>query len=466
MQSRPRVLIIAESANPEQVSVPLVGWSHATAIARRCDGLIVTQIRNKDPFLLSGLVEGKDFEVVDTEWIAIPLGKLNSFLRRLGLGWTVTTALRAVDMYAFELAVCRRFRQRLEAGEFDVVHRITPLSPTIPSPSLSAACRRAGVPFVLGPLNGGVAWPAEFRKALRAEGEWLSYIRSAYKLLPGYHATLRRASAIIAGSRDTLAQVPGRHRAKCVYIVENAIDPDRFTLKNNEYEKPPVRVAFVGRLVPYKGCDMMLGALAPLIAEGLVQVNVYGDGPQRGELEAICAKLGITDGVRFYGWVRHEDLQGLLVEDHLFVFPSVREFGGGVILEAMALGLVPVVIDYGGPGELVTPDSGIAIPMGPRESIVRGVREAVASLVTDPSRLRSMREAGLARVTEHFTWDAKVSKTLGVYRWVMNERDSSPESDPGFVSDAASPVGASPVRGLSKAGSAGSGPHIVNRTVP
>lgn len=460
MQSRPRVLIIAESANPEQVSVPLVGWSHATAIARRCEALIVTQIRNRDPFLCAGLVEGKDFEVIDTEWLAIPLGRLNGLLRRVGFGWTVTTALRAVSVYAFERAICRRFHADLRSGRFDVVHRVIPLSPTIPSPSLSAACWDAGVPFVLGPLNGGVSWPADFRRAQRAEGEWLSYVRSLHKLLPGYRATLRRASAIIAGSRDTLAQIPERFRSKCVYIVENAIDPRRFTMVNDHFIKPPLRVAFVGRLVPYKGCDMMLDALAPLIAEGVVEVNVYGDGPERGSLDAICARHGIADGVRFHGWVKHESLQDLLVQDHLFVFPSVREFGGGVVIEAMALGLVPVVVDYGGPGELVTPDSGIAIPMGPRESIVRGVREAVTSLVSDLTRLRRMREAGLARVAEHFTWDAKVSKTLEVYRWVMNKRDSSPESDPGFVSDAASPLRGSPVHN-----SPGSGPQIASRNV-
>jgi glycosyltransferase involved in cell wall biosynthesis len=179
---------------------------------------------------------------------------------------------------------------------------------------------------------------------------------------------------------------------------------------------------------------MMLEALAPLIRDGSVQVSIYGDGPERCRLEKICAEHGVSDGVCFHGWIKHENLQQLLVKDHAFVFPSIREFGGGVVLEAMALGLVPVVVDYGGPGELVTEKAGLAVPMGTREDIIVGVRAAVSSLIAEPECLASMRKAGLARVAEHFTWDAKASKTLEVYRWVTKDRDTSPESDPGFLS--------------------------------
>jgi len=86
------------------------------------------------------------------------------------------------------------------------------------TPSLLAArCRDAEVPFVWGPINGGLPWPKEFRDALRREGEWLVHVRGLYKLLPAYASTFRSASALIAGSVSAFEQMKD-YRDRCVYI--------------------------------------------------------------------------------------------------------------------------------------------------------------------------------------------------------------------------------------------------------
>ena len=69
---------------------------------------------------------------------------------------------------------------------------------------------------------------------------------------------------------------------------------------------------------------------------------------------------------------------------NLLTFPSIREFGGGVVLEAMALGVVPMVCDYAGPAELVTKDTGFALPMGTRAEIVQRFRDRLTASVTTP----------------------------------------------------------------------------------
>jgi len=337
-----------------------------------------------------------------------------------GKGWTTNTALNSLAYPYFERLVWKQFGQRIGGGEFNIVHRITPTTPTAASP-LAARCRRAGTPFVVGPLNGGVPWPAGFDAARRKEREWLSYVRGVYKLFPGYRATRRNAAAILIGSRDTWRQMPDRYHDKCFYVPENAIDPGRFTVTRTRRAARPLRVIFVGRLVPYKGADMLLRAAAPLVKSGEVTLKIIGDGPQKSELASFVERESLG-GVELAGWVPHEQLQTHLAEADLFAFPSVREFGGAVVLEAMAVGLAPAVIDYGGPGELVTEGSGFRIPIGSRQEIIARFGDLLGDLARHPEKIDALSAGARRRALSQFTWEAKAGCVVKVYEWLLEQK--------------------------------------------
>ncbi len=420
-----RPLLIVEAANPEWTSVPLVGWNLARSIMERTNGLIVTQIRNRDAFLRAGLVQDRDFVTIDNERVAHLLHRLSTYLRGgENKGWTVVTALSSFSYYSFEREVWRLLGGRLKAGEFDLVHRITPLSPTSQS-SIATRLSKHKIPFVLGPLNGGLPWPKGFSGVRSREREWLSLFRKLYRLMPSYRATRVRAAALIAGSRHTLSELPESCVKRAFLIPENAVDPARFPFRLRELSGNRLAVAFVGRLVPYKGADILIEAVAAYRGRLDIDVLIVGDGPQRSELEDAVRRKGLGNKVRFAGWVDQKDLAETLSGCHVLALPSVREFGGGVVLEAMSMGLVPIVANYGGPPELLDEQSGISVDFNDRKTLTAGFLAAFEKLEANPNLVAFLSNGAAMRVRKRYTWDVKADEMLQIYKWVV-ARSSKP----------------------------------------
>jgi len=168
--------------------------------------------------------------------------------------------------------------------------------------------------------------------------------------------------------------------------------------------------------VPYKGADMAVEALGnlPLDMRDRLHLTIVGDGSERAHLEAMVAARGLDRTVTFAGWVQQAQTLDYYRRADLFCFPSVREFGGAVVLEAMACGLPCIVVDHGGIGEYVTEATGYKIAPTSRAAVVRDLSDRIATLAADPERRAAMSAAAIARARE-FTWDAKADRLVAIY---------------------------------------------------
>jgi glycosyltransferase involved in cell wall biosynthesis len=333
--------------------------------------------------------------------------------------------MRYLPYLAFEREVWARFKGELKQDRFDVVHRITPMSPTLPSPM----AKWSPVPFVIGPLNGGLKWPPGFVQALWREKEWITYVRGAYKLLPFHHATNAKSAAILAAFRHTIADLPVQTHDRVINFPEVGIDPELFSAPPERVPKDRMTILYVGRLVPYKCPDILLLALVAQPELRRHRILIVGDGPERQVMDQLVCEHGLEHCVEFTGSVPQARVGQIMREADIFVFPSIRELGAGVVVEAMACGLACVVVDYGAPGQLVGPGLGIRVPLAEKDRLVAQFATELTALIRDPARVRTLGAAARDYVLGSYTWDTKARKIIEVYQWVLRQRAEKPAFD-------------------------------------
>jgi glycosyltransferase involved in cell wall biosynthesis len=413
--NRLRILLLGPDCEPERVSIPAVTYSHAAALAQIHDVTLVARSpvedalrRGKAPFRAIEAVRMPLLERIDA-W---------SFRRILKSNYDsqVRTAFRYPFSIAFEWYAWRQLRSRIFAGEFDVVLRLVPMSPVIPSP-FAFFLRKGPIPFVLGPLNGGLPWPPGFVQ-LDNQREWIASLRNLYRFLPFARSTYRHAAGIIAASSQTCAEFAA-YSEKLFFIPEPGIDRSQCVADSRGPEpRAKLELIFVGGLVPRKACDLALRGAASLLRSDLARFTVVGDGRERKRLEQLSRSLGIED-VSFCGWLEHSEVFRRLQSADVMVLPTLRDNGAGVVFEALATGSVPVVVDFGGPGDIVYPEVGYKVALTNESEIVSQIEKILTDLEQDRDLLNRLRQQGMSYARERLTWDAKAQSTTQVLNWVV-----------------------------------------------
>jgi glycosyltransferase involved in cell wall biosynthesis len=420
-----RVLLLANDCNPDWPSLPVVGYNACRGIAEHVDAVVVTHVRNRENISAKGFGNAI-VHYVDNEYIASPMYKAATWLRGgKSVGWTTNIAMQYPPYLAFEWEVFKSFKHQLQANKFDLVHRVTPMSPTLPSP-MARWLKKLSVPFVLGPLNGGLRWPPEFTGELKKEKERLTYLRDAYKFLPYAKSTYAQSAAILAAFQHTIDRLPPEDRDRMIDFPEVGIDPALFGAPADRPVKPQVTFLYAGRLVPYKCPDVAVAAMAANPNLQKHKLIVAGDGPEMPHLQQLVNDNHLQHCVDLIGRRTQAEIGQLMREADILAFPSIRELGAGVVVEAMATGLPSIVVDYGGPGGLITPANGIKVPLGNKEHLIQHFAQEMESLANDPSRRATLGQQAHADALRMYAWTAKGKKTVEVYNWLLHKNPTKP----------------------------------------
>lgn len=414
--NRLRILLLAPESNPEGVSIPFVTYSHAAALAQLHDVEIVVESASEERVRRAGA------SFCSIEVVRMPLfqrirdwGFRHIF--RSNFDSQAVTAFAYPFSLAFEWYAWRQLRHRIFAREFDIVLRLAPMTPSLPSP-FAFFLRNGPIPFVLGPLNGGLPWPSGFSQ-LDNQKQWISNLRNFYRYLPFSRSTYREAKGIIAASSQTYSEFAS-YGDKVFFIPEPGISGSQCVVDSRSSDaSAKLELIFVGGLVPRKACDIALRSAAHILQAGMAHFTVIGDGPERSRLERLAMSLKIEDSVSFCGWLSHADVLCRLRTADVFLFPSLRDNGAGVVFEALASGAVPVVADFGGPGDIVHPGVGYKVPLTNEGEMISQIEKILTGLAENRDLLNRLRKQGMSYAREHLTWDAKALSTTEVLNWAV-----------------------------------------------
>lgn len=295
----------------------------------------------------------------------------------------------------------RKARRLHKQLEFDLVWHLT--MSTVWLGSLLGA---VPAPFVYGPVGGGVSPPLRFLPSFGLRGALYELLRELVRKIGRYANPLarlawRRARLILVQNPETQRWLPKRHRHKaCVF--PNVVIQELPTSEVRKTITAPTAL-FAGRLLPWKGAELAVRAIALRPTWHLL---ICGSGPQESELRRLTNRLGVTDRIRFLGWVARDDLLRVMREEaEVLLFPSLHDEAGWAVAEALVNGLPVICLDVGGP-RLLKGDAGVAVAIdGDAPDIVArlategldrvqsfGSTAEVARDLLLPARLRMLQE--------------------------------------------------------------------------
>jgi glycosyltransferase involved in cell wall biosynthesis len=232
---------------------------------------------------------------------------------------------------------------------------------------------------------------------------------------------LRSADWIVACSRATLDHLVElapdiRPRASVVY--------NGLPVPAQRVDAPPAgppRLACLGRLHTEKGFDVALAAAERLLTHWPeLEVVIAGDGPARGELEALARSGSLAGRVSFPGWVPPDAVPPLLASATVVLVPSIHEGFGLVALEA-ALAARPVVASRveGIPEVVIDGETGLLVPPGDAHALAA----AIDSLLESPERARALGARARENAIERFGIDRCVDGYVSVYERIARHAE-------------------------------------------
>ena len=384
-----KLLISAYACAPNRGSEHSCGWNWTSEVARLGHEATVLVSPTHRTAILAGTQGQPAFQRI--RWVfpevpAWPLqqGKEPNWERTYNLLWQ-REALR----------VARGLHRE---HPFDLVHHLTWAG--VRAPTFLGAL---GAPLIIGPVGGGETSPGKLRDRFPLRGRILEGVRdlsnATIELNPIVRVGLRNAGVIFARTADTKNLLSPPLQAKTYLQMELGVTQAQIGTPR-PIRKMPRKLLYAGRLLYWKGAHIAIGAMSRLVPHMPdAHLTIVGNGPEETRLKFEIAQRKLEANITLVPWMPQEQFLRLYDTHDVFVFPSLHDSAGWVVLESLCKGLPVACLNLGGPKEIVTPSSGIIVDTRGLDTsgVAAKLAEELRALLTDPERLAALSAGAIAR---------------------------------------------------------------------
>lgn len=412
-----RILYYAFSCAPCAGSDEGLGWRWPFYMRNDHEVYVVTR-KDREPQIERYL---KDKKITNMHFFYCDIPDWMNFYYKTGKGFLAYQKLWQYPAYGMIKKLHKKY-------QFDLIHHVSTTDFR-----LIGFVYKLDTHYILGPLGGAQQTPAylrDYTKNNSREEKMRALINRFTILSPGYNKAINKADYIFLANKETYQYIYPyiKEKERCRMLLDIAIDKDRISLgkdagkqktdqKTDSTTDQDKVMTFIwsGRMVYRKGLAFLLDALDCIDRKLPYKVVLCGDGPEMEHLKELSREKRLEGHISFTGQLTYEKMQENYDSADVFVFPSLRETSGTVLVEAMAHRLPVIALNQGGAALMISEKEGFLVSGGNRKDYVIRMAEIIEECIRKPEIVRKKGLAASKKVFNDYTWERKISFMNGIY---------------------------------------------------
>ena len=267
-------------------------------------------------------------------------------------------------------------------------------------------------PFIWGPVGGGDGVPKQMLEILPLKQRIVQSMRygliATSFLNPIVLIPSKKAALILCRTENNCEAIPKKYRSKCRVILETAMDEEVFANSKNHNlsHKDRIEILITGRLIPFKNTMMAVESIHSLYPKyPNIHLTIIGKGPDKHRLEEYIKRNKLEANIELIPEMPRNQVLNKLCDADIYAFPSLREGGSWALMEAMAVGLPVVCLNWTGMKIITDSNSAIQIEPSNYKETSMEFTSGIEKLITDIEIRQSLGKAARCRMQNKFNWN-------------------------------------------------------------